>query len=228
MRAGAWITATATPWRVTLAPQMPDLMHVPPDLPVPLDDGLASHLGGRKLPSVDLPSTMGGTVDPSRHESAWLVLFVYPMTGRPDLELPEGWNEIPGARGCTPQASAFNDHGAALTALGARTFGLSVQDSAYQREMADRLDLSYGVLSDHARQFGDALALPTFAVAMPGGEEIALYKRLTLIARRGVIEHVMYPVFPSHENAVEVEAWLRAQQAARSASPTPEENGMAS
>ena len=193
---------------------MPDLTQLPGHLPVPNDDGAADHLRGCVLPSVALSATTGGSTDPTEYDSEWLVLFVYPMTGRPDLELPEGWDEIPGARGCTPQAVAFQERQPELAKLGAATLGLSVQDAVYQHEMADRLALTYPVLSDWHREFGDALGLPTFTVAMPSGEEAVLYRRLTMIALAGVIEHVMYPVFPSNENAAEVEAWLRAQSAA--------------
>lgn len=191
---------------------MTDLTQLPDDLPAPVDDGAAAHLLGSQLPSIALPATSGPPIDPSATSSDWLVLFVYPMTGRPDLELPDGWNEIPGARGCTPQAAAFEERRAPLSDLGATMLGLSVQDPEYQREMSDRLGLTYPVLSDHGRQFGDALRLPTFTVAMSSGEEAVLYRRLTMIARRGVIEHVMYPVFPSNENAAEVEAWLEARR----------------
>lgn len=192
---------------------MSDLYSLPADLPVPTDDGAADHLIGRALPSIGLPATSGVEFDPSRHDSEWLALFVYPMTGRPGLELPAGRNEIPGARGCTPQACAFRDRQEVLTELGVTIAGLSVQGSSYQREMSVRLSLSYPVLSDELKCFGDALALPTFVVKMPSGEDAILYRRLTMIARHGVIEHVMYPVFPSDENAAAVESWIRSRPA---------------
>ena len=192
---------------------MTDLLSIPDDLPAPIDDGAADHLRGMPLPSVALAATTGQAVDVSAQASDWVVLFVYPMTGQPDLELPAGWNEIPGARGCTPQACAFRDRHATLVGLGATTFGLSVQAPDYQREMAERLGLTFPVLSDCELELGDALQLPTFTVAMPGGADAVLYRRLTLIARQGEIEHVMYPVFPPNENAGEVEGWLRAQAA---------------
>ena len=190
---------------------MTDLMRLPDDLPIPADDGGADHLLESRLPAVALQATTGENVDLSESTAAWLVLFVYPMTGRPDLELPAGWDEIPGARGCTPQACAFRDRHAALAELGAVTFGLSSQEPNYQREMAERLQLTYPVLSDYERRLGDALGLPTFTVTMPDGDEVVLYRRLTMIARHGVIEHVMYPVFPSSENAARVEDWLRSR-----------------
>ena len=188
------------------------LTDLPDDLPIPEDDGRADHLLGMALPSVPLPSTSGGTVDlASAGGNGWLVVYVYPMTGRPDEALPDGWEAIPGARGCTPQSCAFRDHHDALRALDATVFGLSAQDTDYQRETADRLHLPYEVLSDTSGAFGRALDLPTMTVTMTDGTDARLYSRLTLIARSGVIEHTMYPVFPPDLNASHVEAWLTAQ-----------------
>jgi peroxiredoxin len=185
-----------------------DNLHaLPPDLPVPTDDGAAAHLPGLRLPSVSLPATDGGTVDLSSLPGR-TVVYIYPRTGRPDQEVPAGWNEIPGARGCTPQSCAFRDHYAELRALGARVFGLSTQDTAYQREAVDRLHLPFPLLSDEQLAFAAALRLPTFQVdSLPGQ---TLLKRLTLILRDGRIEHVFYPVFPPDQNAADVLAWLTA------------------
>lgn len=190
---------------------MSEQFELPGDLPEPSDDGGADHLAEMTLPSISLPSTAGYPIDLSAHNSEWLVLYVYPMTGRPGRELPEGWNQIPGARGCTPQSCGFRDHSDVLAELGAKVIGLSVQDSAYQSEMVQRLDLPYPVLSDSERQFGNALKLPTMSVEMTPGNTEELYKRLTLIVKAGVIRHVMYPVFPPDRNAGEVAAWLRGR-----------------
>jgi peroxiredoxin len=132
------------------------------------------------------------------------VVYCYPRTGRPDEDLPQGWDEIPGARGCTPQSCAFRDHHAELQALGTRVFGLSTQSTEYQREAAGRLHLPFGLLSDEGLTFAKALGLPTFEV-----EEMTLIKRLTLVIDDGRIEKVFYPVFPPNENAQEVVGWLR-------------------
>jgi len=184
------------------------LESLPSDLPVPVDDGGADHLPGMHLPQIVLPSTSGEPVDLSAAGSPWAVVYIYPMTGRPDVELPDGWEMIPGARGCTPQTCSFRDHRDELAACGAEVFGLSVQSTEYQQEMADRLHVNFPVLSDAAGNFGAALRLP----AMEAGG-MTLYKRLTLIVRNGRIEHVIYPVFPPDQNAAEVVAWLRRRAA---------------
>ena len=131
------------------------------------------------------------------------VVYCYPMTGRPDRDLPEGWDEIPGARGCTPQSCAFRDHHAQIRALGARVFGLSTQDTNYQREAVDRLRLPYELLSDEELSFARALDLPTFEA-----EGTTLLKRLTFVSENGRITKVFYPVFPPGENASAVVEWL--------------------
>lgn len=180
------------------------LTELPKDLPRPQDDGAASHLDGARLPALRLVSTDGRKVDlgtlPGR-----VVIYVYPMTGRPDVPLPEGWDSIPGARGCTPQSCAFRDHYAELRALGVEVFGLSTQSTDYQREAQGRLHLPFQLLSDSGRELKRLLGLPTF---MAAGME--LYKRLTLIAIDGRIEKAFYPVFPPDRNADEVLAWLRS------------------
>jgi peroxiredoxin len=182
-----------------------NLHELPKNLPVPQDDGACDHLAGMKLPSIALPSTRGRTVDLSRLGGA-TVVYVYPRTGRPDREPTPGWNDIPGARGCTPQSCAFRDHHEELKRAGAaQVFGLSTQDGAYQREAVERLHLPFELLSDEKLVFAQALELPTFEV---GG--MKLIKRLTLILRGGVIAKVFYPVFPPDRNAADVLAWLAA------------------
>jgi peroxiredoxin len=180
-----------------------NLYNLPEGIAVPTDDGAADHLPGMRLPSVPLTSTSGDTVDLSSL-SGLTVVYCYPMTGRPDRELPQGWDEIPGARGCTPQSCSFRDHYSELRDLGARLFGLSTQSTGYQREAARRLDLPFELLSDERLAFAEALGLPTFEV-----EGTTLLKRLTLIIEDGRIEQVFYPVFPPGKNAEEVLAWLR-------------------
>ena len=182
---------------------MENLYELPESLPAPTDDGACDHVPGMRLPPVALPSTAGERVDLSGL-SGRTVVYCYPRTGRPDEDLPQGWDEIPGARGCTPQSCAFRDHHAELQALGARVFGLSTQSTEYQREAASRLHLPFGLLSDEGLTFAGALGLPTFEV-----EGMTLIKRLTLIVDDGWIEKVFYPVFPPDENAEEIVGWLR-------------------
>ena len=177
-------------------------MQVPSHLPTPIDDGACDHLPGLPVPSLLLPSTAGRVVDLSKRDAARTVVYCYSMTGVPGATLPEGWDLIPGARGCTPQACAFRDHYQELATFEAELFGLSTQTTGYQREMAERLHLPFEILSDVELTFANALKLPTFEA---GG---TLIKRLTLIIRGGRIETVFYPVFPSYESAARVIAWL--------------------
>jgi peroxiredoxin len=175
---------------------------LPNDLPVPEDDGAADHLPGMRLPPVSLAATSGEVVDLSTLAGR-TVVYCYPMTGRPDRSLPTGWDEIPGARGCTPQSCSFRDHHAELRALGASVFGLSTQDTDYQSEAATRLHLPFALLSDADLAFARALGLPTFEV-----DGMVLLKRLTLVIDEGWIEKVFYPVFPPDKSAEEVVEWL--------------------
>jgi peroxiredoxin len=179
-----------------------NLYELPENLPVPIDDGACNHLVGMRLPSIPLPSTAGGVVDLSGL-SGRTVVYCYPRTGRPDEEPPPGWNEIPGARGCTPQSCAFRDHDRELKGLGARVFGVSTQTTIAQREAAERLHLPFELLSDHELDFATALRLPTFRV-----QSMTLIKRLTLIITTGRIDKIFYPVFPPDKNAEEVIQWL--------------------
>jgi peroxiredoxin len=176
---------------------------LPKDLPRPIDDGAAAHLEGMTLPSLALASTSGATVDIAAIGGRFVV-YIYPMTGQPGVALPEGWDGIPGARGCTPQSCSFRDHYTELKALDTSVFGLSAQATAYQQEVHDRLHLPFDLLSDSGLRLKQDLCLPTFSVA---GME--LYKRLTLIVENGRIAKVFYPVFPPDASADVVLAWLR-------------------
>ena len=181
-----------------------NLSSLPDDLPQPEDDGACAHLPGKRLPSLALPATRGPAVDLSALRGRTAV-FVYPMTGRPGVALPDGWDAIPGARGCTPQNCAIRDSHRAFADLGVAVYALSTQKTAYQAEMAERLHLPYPVLSDAELRFAKALDLPTFeADGMP------LIRRLTLVAKDGIIERVFYPVFPPDRSTEPVLAWLRA------------------
>ena len=175
-------------------------------IPAPADDGAARHLVGSRVPSIPLPATDGGAVDLSALPGR-AVVYAYPRTGPADGANPEGWDTIPGARGCTPQSCAFRDHFAELRALGvSHLFGLSTQGTAYQREAAERLRLPFPLLSDERLDLARAMRLPTFEA---GG--MALLKRLTLVLRDGAVERVFYPVFPPDRSAADVIAWLSAE-----------------
>lgn len=178
------------------------LASIPGNLPVPVDDGACRHLPGARVPAIALPSTGRREVKLAALPGK-IVVYCYPRTGRPDRPPPQDWNEIPGARGCTPESCGFRDHYADLHALGAEVFGLSTQTTDYQREMARRLALPFEVLSDAKLAFARALRLPTFDFA---GD--TLIKRLTLVLTEGVVEKVFYPVFPPDKHAEEVVAWL--------------------
>ena len=180
-------------------------LELPDDLPVPVDVGAADHLRSFVLPDVTLTATDGARVNLSRLPGR-TVVYIYPRTGRPGQAMPTGWNAIPGARGCTPQSCSFRDHFDELRALGVRRlYGLSTQDSDYQREVVERLHLPFAILSDADFALQRALRLPTFAV-----DAMVLLKRMALVIDDGKITKVFYPVFPPDQNAEEVIAWLRA------------------
>jgi peroxiredoxin len=184
-----------------------DPLVLPPDLPAPRDDGAARHLPGTTLPAVSLEATDGRRVDLAGLPSLWVILFCYPRTGRPgEAPLVPDWDFIPGARGCTPEACSFRDHHREIRALGAHVYGVSTQDTDYQREAVERLALPFPLLSDSDLELTRALRLPTFEVA---GQ--LLLKRLTLVVQDSRIEHVWYPVFPPDRHAQEVVGWLQGR-----------------
>jgi peroxiredoxin len=187
------------------APGAHDPNFLPPDIPAPQDDGAARHLPGMQWPDVALAATSGPAVNVSKLKGR-TVIYIYPRTGVPGVDAPPGWDDIPGARGCTPQSCSFRDHFAELKTLGVvHVLGLSSQDTDYQREAAQRLHLPFPVLSDAGLQLAGAIKLPTFTAA-----GMTLYKRMALVIDDGVITKVFYPVFPPDKNAEEVIAWLRA------------------
>ncbi len=181
---------------------------LPANLPVPVDDGAARHPRGMHLPSILLHSTSGGLVDLNNADGVRAVVYCYPMTGVPGKTLPEGWDLIPGARGCTPQTCGFRDRFDEFSTLKTKVFGLSTQTTAYQTEMVERLKVPFEVLSDAEFRFCDALRLPTFDV-----DGTRLLKRLTLILCDGKIEEVLYPVFPPNESAEQALDWLKKHPA---------------
>ena len=181
-----------------------DPTKLPSDLPCPEDDGACDHLTGRPLHAIALPSTAGGTLDLATRAGR-TVVYCFPRAGRPDVPLPEGWNDIPGARGCTPQSLAFRDQHDDIRALHADVVGISTQSSGDQSEIAERLNLPFPLLSDAERRFAGSLNLPMLEV-----EGSMMIKRLTLIVTEGMIDHVFYPVFPPDKAAEEVIVWLLA------------------
>jgi peroxiredoxin len=190
---------------------MAEVLHdpnvLPTDLPVPQDDGAARHLPGMRLPGIALAATDGATVGLSKLKGRTIV-YAYPRTGRPGQALPTGWDAIPGARGCTPQSCGFRDHFQELQRLGvAALYGLSTQDTAYQREVAERLHLPFAILSDADLRLTRAMRLPTFEV-----DGMTLLRRMAWVIDDGVVSHVFYPVFPPDQSAGDVVAWLRQQK----------------
>jgi peroxiredoxin len=183
-----------------------DPQHLPADLPVPQDDGAARHLVGLNLPPLELAATDGSKIDLAALKGR-TVVYIYPRTGRPGQSLPAGWDAIPGARGCTPQSCSFRDHFGELGNLGVgHVFGLSTQDSDYQREAVERLHLPFPLLSDATLGFAQALNLPTFTVA-----GMTLLKRMVMVIDDGVVAKAFYPVFPPDESADEVVTWLKSE-----------------
>ena len=184
------------------------IYQLPPDLPAPIDDGATDHVVGAEVPQIVLESS-AGPVDLAELAARRAVLYVYPATGIPGRPTPDGWDAIPGARGCTPQSCAFRDHAGELAELGARVAGLSAQPLGAQIEFAEREHMPFPVIADPELKLHDALTLPTFEF---GGA--TLYKRVTLVLEARRVSHVFYPVSPPDRNAAEVIDWLRARDAA--------------
>ena len=175
-------------------------------IPTPEDDGAAAHLTGLTLPSLNFNASDNSQVNVAQLKGR-TIIYAYPMTGRPDTPLPDGWDTIPGARGCTPQSCSFRDHAQELTALGVQhLYGLSTQDTDYQQEAVNRLHLPFPLLSDNQLQLQKALSLPVMSV-----EGAILLKRLTMIIDNSTITKVFYPVFPPDKNATDVIRWLKEQ-----------------
>jgi len=181
---------------------MSSFMDLPGNLPAPVDDGACDHLPGSPVPAIALPATSGNLVDLARLGGRTCI-FAYPRTGPPGEQAKADWDMFPGARGCTPEACGFRDYHAELREQGVDVFGLSTQSTPFQQEVVERLDLPFSMLSDEELHLTWALGLPTFEF-----DEMTLIKRLTLVIRDGVIEHVFYPVFPPDMHAEAVVAWL--------------------
>ena len=189
---------------MTEAPGTHNPTVLPPNIPIPQDDGAARHLAGMEVPDLALPATLGAAVNLSTLKGR-TVVYIYPRTGVPGIDPPDGWDQIPGARGCTPQSCSFRDHFGELKRLGvAQLYGLSTQATAYQHEAATRLHLPFPILSDETLALTKALKLPTFTAA-----GMTLLKRMALVIADGIITKAFYPVFPPDKNAAEVIAWLQ-------------------
>lgn len=185
---------------------MTDYNTLPADLPAPEDDGAASHLPGSQMPVIELPDSHGESVNLGELGPGRTVIYLYPLTGQPGFDLPEGWDSIPGARGCSTEACDFRDHFVDLRQAGAdQVYGMSSQPTEYQAEVAERLRLPFAMISDEHFALGDGLRLPTFTA--PG--HARLYSRLTLVVTDGVIGHVFYPIFPPNTHAQQVLDWFR-------------------
>ncbi|MEU5839997.1 peroxiredoxin [Streptomyces diacarni] len=184
---------------------MTDRTSLPAKPPVPEDNGAVDDLPGARMPCLELHGTRDVTVCLDTLGAGRTVIYVYPLTGRPDTDMPDGWDAIPGARGCTAEACSFRDHHQDLVAAGAtRVFGLSSQHTDYQREVVGRLHLPFQMLSDPTLGLARTLGLPTFE-----SSGLVLYKRLTLIVRIGLIEQIFYPVSHPEEHADQVLTWLQ-------------------
>ncbi|HMF24906.1 MAG TPA: peroxiredoxin [Pseudolabrys sp.] len=189
---------------MTEAPGTHNPQFLPQNIPAPQDDGGARHLTGMRLPDLALPATDGALINLSKLKGR-TVVYVYPRTGVPGVDPPEGWDQIPGARGCTPQSCSFRDHFGELKRLGvSQLYGLSTQDTDYQREAATRLHLPFAILSDAKLTLTKALNMPTFTAA-----GMTLLKRMALVIDDGKITKTFYPVFPPDKNAAEVVAWMQ-------------------
>ena len=175
-------------------------------IPAPVDDGAMAHIAGSVVPDVALQATDGARVSLGKLPGR-VVVFAYPRTGVPgEPSLTEDWDQIPGARGCTPQSCSFRDlHKVLVSAGAAKVFGLSTQDTAFQSAAAERLHLPFPLLSDEKLALAQAMNLPTMQVA---GH--TLLKRFALVIDDGRVSAVFYPVFPPDRNAADVLAWLEA------------------
>jgi peroxiredoxin len=203
----------------------PEVYHLPPDLPVPVDDGACDYLPGAQVPSVRLPSTAGRWVDIAEIAERPTVLFFYPRTGEAGKTAGPAWDAIPGARGCTPQSCGFRDLSHEFGALGVAVYGVSTQETAYQREFVERNRVPFEILSDRDLSLTRGLRLPTFEYPVERGGPTTLIKRMAWYVDRGRIERIWYPVFPPDRNAETVLGWLRER--ARLLPGAPREAGLA-
>ncbi len=182
----------------------PNLAPLPSDLVAPFDDGRTDGLPGLRMPSLLLPSTDGNRIDLGALGNGRTLLYVFPMTGAPEVDMPQGWDAIPGARGCSPHNCDMRNHYADMMQSGvSRVFGLSSQPLEYQSALAETLRLPYPLLTDEALELATVLRLPTICAG-----DLTVYQRLAMIVNDGVIEHVFFPIFPPDQHARVVLDWL--------------------
>jgi peroxiredoxin/GNAT superfamily N-acetyltransferase len=181
-----------------------DLFSLPLNLPVPQDDGQCDHLTGTKIANVSLQSTAGRWLDLKLLTAVPTIVFFYPRTGEAHINTPDGWDDVPGARGCTPQSCGFRDLSDEFKKLGFQVFGLSTQTTNYQQEFAARMHIPFEILSDSELLLTKAMTLPTFKF-----NNETLIKRMAWVLNEGRILKVFYPVFPSNENASTVLDWIK-------------------
>lgn len=186
---------------------MRDLNTLPDNLPIPLDDGACDHLKNLLLPEIELETTAGRFVNIKELTKKPTIIFFYPRTGEADKPTPADWDLIPGARGCTPQSCGFRDLNQEFIKLGFQVFGLSSQNSDYQKEFVSRNHIPFEILSDEKFELTEQMNLPTFSF-----NGIRLIKRMAWIVENSKISHVFYPVFPPNENASFVLNWLNKRK----------------
>ena len=172
--------------------------------PIPENDGTANHLEKSSIPSISLPNQEGNFLRLDRSDTFRMILYFFPMTGRPDMPLPENWNSIPGASGCTLETCKFRDQYDDLIALNAVPIGISTQTIEYNKEMTKRLGVQFDVLSDENLELKKTLNLPTFSIK----NKIYL-KRLTLIIEKKIVKKVFYPIYPIDKHVDDIIVWLK-------------------
>ena len=181
-----------------------NLSHLPPNLPIPDDDGGCKHLLHQSIADISLLNQDGNFLKLNRNDTFRIVLYCYPMTGNPWKPLPTDWDKIPGARGCTPQTCSFRDHYDDFIKYNSIPIGLSTQTISDIKEMTQRLVIPYDVVSDSELKFSRTMSLPTFKI-----NNNVFVKRLTLIIDASIIKKVFYPIFPPDLHIKEVLDWLQ-------------------
>ena len=171
---------------------------------IPEDDGSANHLKNTNIPSILLPNQEGNFLRLDRSDTFRMILYFFPMTGRPDMPLPENWNTIPGASGCTLQTCKFRDYYDELVSLNAVPIGISTQTVKYNKEMTNRLAVQFDVLSDENLELKNALCIPSFSL-----KNKIYFKRLTLIIEKKIVKKVFYPIYPIDKHIDDLLTWLK-------------------